>query len=85
MVPLIWPLTITTLLRSEKIRSVNKGGGVNVVLSIPKNDSEAPSIRLTDPKALRRATLKIGFYLSSIFLRVPPLLSPFTYLSSPSL
>jgi len=48
-------------LKSEKIHSSGKGYGVDVVPSIG-GDEDAP-IRPIDPKILRRATLKIDFYL----------------------
>jgi hypothetical protein len=51
-------------LKSDKIHSSAKGYGVDVVPSIG-GDEDAP-IRLTDPKILRRATLKIDFYLIPI-------------------
>lgn len=51
-------------LKSEKIHSSAKGYGVDVVPSIG-GDEDAP-IGLVDPKILRRATLKIDFYLIPI-------------------
>jgi hypothetical protein len=51
-------------LRSEKIRSSGKGYNIDVVPSI-HGDEDAP-IRPIDPKILRRATLKIDFYLIPI-------------------
>ena len=54
-----------TSLRSEKIHSSNKECSVDVVPSIPRDEDELP-IRPADPKVLRRATLKIDFYLIPI-------------------
>ena len=54
-----------TSLRSEKSRSANKEYSVDVVLSITGDENTLP-IRPTDPKILRRATLKIDFYLIPI-------------------
>ncbi|KAH8978736.1 MFS general substrate transporter [Lactarius hatsudake] len=51
-------------LRSEKVHSSNKESSVDVVTNIP-GDENAP-IHPIDPKVLRRATLKIDFYLIPI-------------------
>jgi hypothetical protein len=74
-----------TSLRSEKIHSANKEScSVDVILSIP-GDEHAPPIRPADPKVLKRATLKIDFYLIPIigmFCELS-LLSPYLSLISP--
>ena len=54
-----------TSLRSEKIHSSNKEYSVDVVPSVPRDEDELP-IRPTDPKVLRRATLKIDLYFIPI-------------------
>ena len=72
--PLISPLTMPASLRSEKIHSSNKESSVDVVASI-RGDENAP-IHPIDPKVLRRATLKIDFYLIPIigmFCELSPL------------
>ncbi|KAH9018670.1 MFS general substrate transporter [Lactarius pseudohatsudake] len=51
-------------LRSEKVHSSNEKSSVDVVANIP-GDENAP-IHPIDPKVLRRATLKIDFYLIPI-------------------
>jgi hypothetical protein len=57
-----------TSLMSEKIHSTNKEScSFNVVLSIPGDEGTLP-IYPINPKVLRRATLKIDFYLSILKL-----------------
>ncbi|KAI9433911.1 MFS general substrate transporter [Lactarius indigo] len=53
-----------TSLRSEKVHSSNKESSIDVVATVP-GDENAP-IHPLDPKVLRRATLKIDFYLIPI-------------------
>ena len=58
---LISPFSMAASLLSEKIHSSSKEYGVELVPGI-RGDEDAP-IRTLDPNCLRRATLKIDFYL----------------------